>query len=356
MKDLYRRIGLSARTDDVAEIERAIATTVTKDPKSARAARHVLLDTDRKRFYDQTRSVLSQVGQLRANLGLSRAPNWLATDCSEFDCAPSIATSKIQAGRKRNKQARRDRFGLNTRGQIGIVIGAIVLCAAVVGSLFDGKLSSSHKASASEARNQTGYVPAEKASKNDVLPLSAIEPQYSTTTSMPLPSVDPRLDRLRELVTKRLERSGVVSSAADIEIAVQKLISGSADALPATGVMSKSFSTSGVAPLEIKTTAGTNYFVKILDWNTKTEIMTAFIRGGVPFETKLPVGTYELRYASGHDWYGAALDFGEGAVYARCDDIFEFNKTDRGYSGYTVELILQDNGNLQTDPISQDEF
>lgn len=109
-------------------------------------------------------------------------------------------------------------------------------------------------------------------------------------------------------------------------------------------------------PLAITTQRGSNYYVKVVDWWTKAEVLSAFVRGGQPFETTVPTGSYEIKYAAGQNWYGPILDFGEGASYSRCDDRFDFTKTYSGYNGYTIELIMQQNGNLETDPISADDF
>ncbi|MBK8913317.1 MAG: hypothetical protein IPM64_01735 [Phycisphaerales bacterium] len=111
-----------------------------------------------------------------------------------------------------------------------------------------------------------------------------------------------------------------------------------------------------MAPLTIKTRLGSNYYVKVQDWTSKREILTAFIRGGEPFKTFVPVGSYEIKYAAGSSWYGPTFDFGEEASYSRCDERFDFTMTFEGYTGYTIELILQRHGNLETDPISADDF
>jgi len=131
---------------------------------------------------------------------------------------------------------------------------------------------------------------------------------------------------------------------------------GKAELLPSTSVLTRNFYVQGVTPLEIKTQAGTNYYIKVVDSITKAEILTAFVRGGQPFETMIPVGSYEIKYATGRAWFGSVLDFGEGASYSRCDDRFDFAKSHNEFNGYAIELILQPHGSLQTDPISPSDF
>ncbi len=111
----------------------------------------------------------------------------------------------------------------------------------------------------------------------------------------------------------------------------------------------------GVAPLEIRTSAGQNYFVKLVD-SAGRVVMTMLIEGGRRFETEVPLGTFEIRYASGKTWYGPALHFGPETIYAKADHHFEFTFDGSQYSGYTVELIMQSGGNLHTSRISPASF
>ena len=116
----------------------------------------------------------------------------------------------------------------------------------------------------------------------------------------------------------------------------------------------------GVAPLTIKTNAGSDYFVKLVIPNTTKEIMTLYIHGGQPMVIKVPLGSYELKYAAGQVWYGPKYKFGPTTTYAKADEVFPFTSTPTAdgitYSGWTVELILQSNGNLKTKTISEAEF
>jgi hypothetical protein len=70
----------------------------------------------------------------------------------------------------------------------------------------------------------------------------------------------------------------------------------------------------------------------------------------------VPLGTYELRYASGKRWYGTQCLFGRQTVYSKAEKLFSFHVEDNRVVGYTIELILQAGGNLQTSQISREEF
>ncbi|MCB9981168.1 MAG: hypothetical protein H6860_02070 [Rhodospirillales bacterium] len=121
------------------------------------------------------------------------------------------------------------------------------------------------------------------------------------------------------------------------------------------GIVSKNF-TSGVAPLEIKTGAGNNYYIKIVNVANNQVALTAYIVGGRPFEVLMPLGTYEIRYAAGNTWYGTQHYFGPDTAFSKANEVFHFTFDGYQYSGYTVELILQAYGNLRTVHIDEAEF
>lgn len=346
VKDLYRRIGLPASTDDRSIIERALMAASNTDAASVRAARHILLDPARKEVYDRTRLVLVRIGQLRSNLGLSGSPNGVATDCGDFDVAPSSTVSQLEALREHHRASEplTDPLGPSGITQwVGMGVGAVILLSCVIGGVLVNETSPPPRTSAHSpaAPVATWYVP----------------PQPGVPTHIELqPLVQRRAEKIRERAMTRIERAGQVPDSTMVEAAVQKLLLEQADPLPATGVISANFKGKGVAPLSIKTQSGTHYYVKVYDWNTKAEILAAFVRGGEPFETTVPVGSYEIKYAAGQSWYGPILDFGESAAYSRCDDRFDFTETFSGYNGFTIELIMQQFGNLETDPIAAEDF
>jgi len=128
-------------------------------------------------------------------------------------------------------------------------------------------------------------------------------------------------------------------------------------ALPKTGENNASFS-GGVAPLEIKTSAAGDYhyFVKIVDTSSAKELGSYFIRSGEVLDIKVPIGTYEIKYATGNKWYGTSYLFGPETVYSKADSTLDFSFDGYQYSGYTVELIMQQNGNLRTSGIEPSQW
>lgn len=111
-----------------------------------------------------------------------------------------------------------------------------------------------------------------------------------------------------------------------------------------------------IAPLTIKTARGYDYFVRIVSATTGSRVMEVYIVGGDTFEGELPLGSYEIRYASGKTWYGPTLLFGPSTVYSKADRIFSFIQTTDSVNGYTIELIRQAGGNLRTSSIPANDF
>jgi hypothetical protein len=114
------------------------------------------------------------------------------------------------------------------------------------------------------------------------------------------------------------------------------------------------------ARFTIRTPAGPKYFVKIETTFDKSPAMSFLVYGGSSLDVDMPLGTFVLKYASGNMWCGERDLFGSDTTFFRARDTFTFerNLEADGYSTshWTVELIPQRRGNLQTMPISRSEF
>lgn len=71
---------------------------------------------------------------------------------------------------------------------------------------------------------------------------------------------------------------------------------------------------------------------------------------------KVPLGTYELRYAVGQSWINDEEYFGKETTYLKADKKLTFSSDGAEVRGVAVELILQRNGNLSTSRISKLAF
>jgi hypothetical protein len=111
-----------------------------------------------------------------------------------------------------------------------------------------------------------------------------------------------------------------------------------------------------IAPIEIRTSSGTNYFLKLDNAADGREELAMYIQGGRTFTSKVPLGTYELRYCAGSVWYGEPYRFGPDMTCYRAEKQFTFYRRGNTVNGYTIELILQVGGNLRTTRIDPSQF
>jgi peptidoglycan hydrolase-like protein with peptidoglycan-binding domain/predicted RNA-binding Zn-ribbon protein involved in translation (DUF1610 family) len=126
--------------------------------------------------------------------------------------------------------------------------------------------------------------------------------------------------------------------------------------LPFTGRIEGYYS-SGVAPLEIRTkNMGDHYYVKLVETPGRETAFRGFVRAGETLETKVPLGSYYLRYATGEAWYGEKYLFGPDTVCSEADKVLRFYKQGVYVYGHTVELFLQRQGNLGSRRISSFDF
>ena len=130
-----------------------------------------------------------------------------------------------------------------------------------------------------------------------------------------------------------------------------------AQPLPSNGAVQHYGGGSPVAPLEVRTRGyDGHYFVKVADWVTDQPVATLFVQAGQSAETLVPLGTYRIKYATGDTWYGEDFLFGPQTSYSEADEQFRFVDDGYQYTGYTVELFLQEGGNLRTDRITPDQW
>ena len=111
-----------------------------------------------------------------------------------------------------------------------------------------------------------------------------------------------------------------------------------------------------LAPLEIKTDPGVDYYVKVIDVVSDIEAITIYIRGGDTVEVEVPLSSYIIKYASGTEWYGDKELFGSETSYNKADDFFAFTDNGNQISGYTITLYQVIDGNLQTISIDKNQF
>lgn len=114
-----------------------------------------------------------------------------------------------------------------------------------------------------------------------------------------------------------------------------------------------------IAPLTVDASgqpSGIGFYVKLRFPKSKTPVLAFFVRGGSKVDIDVPLGLFELVYASGTDWYGGEHLFGPDTQYFLADEQFDFYEEDGYINGWTVTLSKQINGNLDIDQIPADQF
>lgn len=127
--------------------------------------------------------------------------------------------------------------------------------------------------------------------------------------------------------------------------------------VPRTGTVFQDNLSAGWAPLQVVTAdQGSHFYVKAQSTSNANAFRTMFLRSGETLNTRLPLGSYTIKYAAGKNWYGQQCLFGTNTVFNKADQEFSFTKQRDSVKGFRIELILQPDGNLGTFVIPRDQF
>lgn len=122
--------------------------------------------------------------------------------------------------------------------------------------------------------------------------------------------------------------------------------------LPQNGSVARFQNRPDVAPFTVVVPPEAHYVVKLEEAETGVGVLMMFVHAGQTVQTKVPLGNYRLKYAMGTTWFGEQRLFGPGTSYQQADRTLAFVKTPTGYSGHTIQLVRQVNGNLPTSALS----
>lgn len=127
--------------------------------------------------------------------------------------------------------------------------------------------------------------------------------------------------------------------------------------LPISGVMHNYTGEETIAPFEIKTPqTDENFYIKLVDpYTDKTEVVI-FMRGGETKKMEVPLGTYKIKRAAGHTWYGEENLFGHNTSYTASDELLTFKINGSYVEGHTLTLYKVANGNFSTKDIKAGDF
>ncbi|WP_157785798.1 tetratricopeptide repeat protein [Bradyrhizobium liaoningense] len=135
---------------------------------------------------------------------------------------------------------------------------------------------------------------------------------------------------------------------------------------PATGDLQKRHGRNGIAPFSIQTNSGSNYLVKLVNVANSKDQIWVFVRGGEPYSTKVPIGNYSLRVASGSTWYGREELFGPDTRFFRLRGkkrttidqslVLAFKKERSRIVGHTLSFEGSVEGNMEQEAMTRSEF
>lgn len=109
--------------------------------------------------------------------------------------------------------------------------------------------------------------------------------------------------------------------------------------------------------LTIRTSTGSNYYVQLVTANTTNAIQGIYVIGGKPVTVEVPIGVYEITYATGNVWYGKGDLFGPDTDFYKADHSFDYHlDQDGSIPYYEIELIQQVGGNMATHKIDPSQF
>ncbi len=136
--------------------------------------------------------------------------------------------------------------------------------------------------------------------------------------------------------------------------------------VPPTGDLQPRRSRNAIAPFNIQTKPGSNYLVKLVNVANSKDQIWIFVRGGEPYSTKVPVGHYALRVASGYSWYGREELFGPNTRFFRLRGkrgtsvdgpmVLEFKKGRNRIVGNSLNFESSVDGNMEQEAMTRSEF
>jgi len=116
------------------------------------------------------------------------------------------------------------------------------------------------------------------------------------------------------------------------------------------------FSERRIARLKIQASSDTGYFIKVRPSGTKTDLLAATISPGGSLETEVPLGSYDLVYATGDTWYGEEALFGHNTQFYQTDRPMIFSQQGSTIKGVVISLVKRAGGNLRSNRLNSTDF
>ena len=93
------------------------------------------------------------------------------------------------------------------------------------------------------------------------------------------------------------------------------------------------------------------YAVRVAELSTGRVVAIVPLRRGETVKAQVPLGQYEMTFASGSSWYGPERLFGFFGEKKKAVKTFDFYRSGNVTTGISVDLTNRLDGNLQTRPV-----
>ena len=166
------------------------------------------------------------------------------------------------------------------------------------------------------------------------------------------------VEKNQALIEERTELRGTIS---DMENDYLEGVSAgfeARDSYPENGTVIVGTAKERLAPFTVENDPeGSNaYYIKLVDKSSGLTEFSFFVCPGQNVEIDVPLGDYDVYYATGLHWYGYDTLFGDTTACFKVAEPFYFYYQDGYYNGYTWTLYDVDGGNLGYEEIDQNAF
>lgn len=296
MRDLYKSLKIkrkSSRSQVISAISKCSDQSIRDDASS------ILLNGERKVRYDRINTTLRVIGSIRSGTDLIHSDHWNRDLTQNYCPTPPLYTNILEDVSRRVILTHKEHKRQALRNKVWGTIKFVGIVGAVCFGIY---LFTAEKEDVSTPRWKSGTI---------VTPAATPPPPYFYDTHSPAPR-------------------------------------------PASGTVTNLKGTPLQAPFAIETSAGADYYIKLKE--NGRDAVTIYVRGGENVEVDVPLGTYEMTYASGATWYGTEHHFGPDTGYSKSDSRLSFEVVGNQITGYTVTLYQVYNGNMHTRDIPKSQF
>ncbi|MFN5377891.1 MAG: hypothetical protein ACK5BQ_03895 [Ignavibacteria bacterium] len=307
MNDLYKSLNLQPYCS--VELVR-VAIEHRNDPIAQRA-RDILLDPVKKKAYDHAHYATARIVGIRRSLGLLNTDHWDNSRYRDWNPVardPRSADGKAHRAESTNVDSQKRKL---EEAGAKVFRGFVVL--AIMAIIYGSCMNRSRERTSNSQSSRPGT--------------SAYSDNYSP--SMPTTAAN------------RPER----------------VAGGDLNALPRPR-HNKLFKSKGsaVSHLTVRSSEGSDYYIKLVDVVSRKTIRSAYIHGGKVGEIPVPLGEYYLYWSNGTDWYGPKFGFGKDAPKQKGSTTFNFERNGNRIHGWAVTLYTVPNGNMSQESVDDSDF